>query len=177
MGQTAWESLRVPAVKLGSISTSPQEECPGSRGYSRVRLWAKASPGSPHGPPSPAGYSQRSQANPWGMVVRWVSQRTDVRPQRCVCSQRPEEGLHGLRSAEGARSEEGWPRGSGQVLAGAPGRAHPYLPGSAEGSQWAAVVGPMAARPGLRWSPRGLPSEWEESLPQALESVAGLCFL
>lgn len=28
MGQTAWESLRVPAVKLGSISTSPQEECP-----------------------------------------------------------------------------------------------------------------------------------------------------
>ena len=43
----------ISAIKLGSISTSPQEECPGCCGYSRARLRAKASPGSPHGPPQP----------------------------------------------------------------------------------------------------------------------------
>ena len=59
------------------------------------------------------------------MVVRWVLQSTDACPQRCVCSQRPEEGLHGPGQQRELGVRKGWPQGSGRAGRRCPGQGSP----------------------------------------------------
>lgn len=173
------------AVKLGSISTSHQQEWPGCLGYSRARLWANASRGSLHGQPAPApGTHSAARRFPrtWWRAVS--PQRAEaVSPAVCVSPQRPRWGLHGLGSA---KVPQGWGRAGhrGAARQGGGrcswGSARPYLPGRAEGSWWAAAESPMAA--GGTWpetpaSGSSVSSGRRESPAGPSESGAGLCFL
>lgn len=123
-GQTAWESPRLPAIKLGGITTSHQEECPGYHGYGRAQLWAKASPGSPHRSPQ---YSQHSQASPRGMVVHWISQRAEVLCPGAYLSTEAQVGPTWPQVSKGGpKLRKDWPqRVAWQRVAGAPGQGSP----------------------------------------------------
>lgn len=135
-------------TKLGSISTSHQQEWPSCYGYSRARLWAKASPGqSPRTPPPPTSTHSGARRIPGAWWCEGSPREQRRCPQRCVYPQRPEWGLHGMGSAQVAQSRRragqgGWPGRGTQVL---PGQRHPYLPSSVEGSRGAEAVSPMAA--------------------------------
>ena len=135
----------MPAIKLGSISTSHQEECPGCHGY-EAWLWAKLSLGSPHRTP-PVLTAQPGESPGHGGALGLPESRGGVPSNVSI-----HRGLSGAYMASGQQRwpkvEEGlateeWPSRRRQVLLG---RAHPYLPGSAEGSRGAVAVSPMAAK-------------------------------
>lgn len=135
---------------------------------------AGPSPGSPHGPPAPLGTHSAARPVPGAWWCTGLAEHRRASPEVCLLTE-ARGGPAWPRSAEGAGSEEGlasgeWPGGA----AGAPGRAPPYLPDSAGGSQRAAAVGPMAARPGLRRLPRGLSSE-QDRVPRRPRNLRLAC--
>lgn len=168
------------AVKLGSISTSHQQEWPGCLGYSRARLWANASRGSLHGQPAPApGTHSAARRFPrtWWRAVS--PQRAEaVSPAVCVSPQRPRWGLHGLGSA---KVPQGWGRAghrgaARQGAAGAPGAVPALIclaVRRAAGGQRPRVPWQLAG-PGLRLRPRGLPSQAGGESPQQAPRNPGL---
>lgn len=164
-GQTAWESPRLPAIKLGGITTSHQEECPGYHGYGRAQLWAKASPGSPHRSPQ---YSQRSQASPRGMVVHWISQRAEVLCPGAYLSTEAQVGPTWPQVSKGGpKLRKDWPQRGGLAEGSRCSWAGLTLiclaVWRAAGAWWLGV--PWQPRPGLRQLPQGLPSKQEERVP------------